>query len=126
MYNKKIRPKREGPFKVKDVLGPVTYRLELPKTWKIHNVFHAVHLSPYNETPQYGSNEIRPPPDLIDDAEEYEVDFIVRHKWNNKGQWLFLIRWKGYGPDDDSWETARNLKNAKETLDEYKRRKNLL
>jgi transposase InsO family protein len=126
MYNKKIRPKREGPFKVKKVLGPVTYQLELPKTWKIHNVFHAVHLSPYKETPQYGNNEIRPPPDLVDNEEEYEVDFIVRHKKNNRGQLLFLIRWKGYGPEDDSWESATNLKHAKETLDEYKKRKKLL
>jgi transposase InsO family protein len=125
MYNKKIRPKREGPFKVKKVLGPVTYQLELPKTWKVHNVFHSIHLSPYNETSQHGPNETRPPPDLVDNEEEYEVDFIVRHKRNNKGQLLFLIRWKGYGPHEDSWEPATNLKSAKETLDEYKRREKL-
>jgi len=125
MYNKKIRPKREGPFKVKKVLGPVTYELELPKTWKIHNAFHSIHLSPYNETPQYGPNELRPPPDLVDKEEEYEVDFIVRHRRTNRGQMQYLIRWKGYGVNDDSWENERNLKNAKETLDEYKKRKNL-
>ena len=41
-YHKKIRLKREGLFKIEEVLGPVTYRLKLPETWKIHNVFHAV------------------------------------------------------------------------------------
>src|SRR5258705_7754519 len=66
MYNKKIRPKRNGPFKIKKVKGALTYQLELPKTWKIYDSFHPVHLSPYRETPQYGPNETRPAPDLID------------------------------------------------------------
>jgi hypothetical protein len=37
--SRKLTPKREGPFKIKEVLGPVTYRLTLPKQWKIHDVF---------------------------------------------------------------------------------------
>ena len=41
-YHKKIGPKWEGPFKIDEVLGPVTYRLKLPASWKIHNVFHVV------------------------------------------------------------------------------------
>jgi hypothetical protein len=39
--HKKIAPKREGPFEIDEVLGPVTYRLKLLESWKIHNVFHA-------------------------------------------------------------------------------------
>ena len=30
MYHKKMKPKREGPFTITEVLGPVTYRLQLP------------------------------------------------------------------------------------------------
>ena len=40
-HHKKIAPKREGPFEIEEVLGPVTYQLKLPTTWKIHNMFHA-------------------------------------------------------------------------------------
>jgi hypothetical protein len=40
-HHKKIAPKREGPFKIDKVLGPVTYQLKLPESWKIHNIFHA-------------------------------------------------------------------------------------
>jgi hypothetical protein len=94
MYNKKIRPKREGPFQITKVLGPLTYQLDLPKTWKIHNAFHSVHLSPFNEMPQYGPVKTKPPLDLVDNEEEYEVDHIVHHK-NKQGRFLFLIRWKG-------------------------------
>ena len=31
--NPKIGPQREGPFIISDVLGPLTYQLELPSTW---------------------------------------------------------------------------------------------
>jgi hypothetical protein len=40
-YHKKMAPKREGPFKIEEVLGPVTYQLKLPESWRIHKVFHA-------------------------------------------------------------------------------------
>jgi len=33
-YNKKITTKREGPFLITEVLGPVNYRLKLPDKWK--------------------------------------------------------------------------------------------
>ena len=39
-HHKKIGPKREGPFEITKVIGPVTYQLRLPGAWKIHNVFH--------------------------------------------------------------------------------------
>jgi hypothetical protein len=55
-YHKKMALKQEGPFKVKEVLGPVTYRFKLPTTWKIHNVFHAVLLKPYVKTKIHGKN----------------------------------------------------------------------
>ena len=62
-YHKKMAPKQEGPFKIDKVLGPVTYRLKLPTTWRIHNVFHAVLLKPYQENEVYGENFTTPPPD---------------------------------------------------------------
>jgi hypothetical protein len=40
-HHKKIAPKQEGPFKIDEVLGQVTYQLKLPELWRIHNVFHA-------------------------------------------------------------------------------------
>ena len=72
-YNRKISTKREGPFKITKVIGPVNYQLELPKTWKMHNVFHACFLHPYKETDIHGPNYIRPPPEEIKDRDEYET-----------------------------------------------------
>ena len=41
LYHKKMAPKHEGPFKITDVIGPVTYQLKLPTAQQIHNVFYA-------------------------------------------------------------------------------------
>ena len=45
--SRKLTPKRVGPFVIEKVMGPITYKLKLPKTWKIHSVFHAALLTPY-------------------------------------------------------------------------------
>jgi hypothetical protein len=77
-YHKKMKPKREGPFVITEVLGPVTYRLKLPATWRIHNVFHATLLRPYKEV--YGNNFPEPAPELLEGEEVYKVETILNHR----------------------------------------------
>jgi hypothetical protein len=120
-YNKKITTKREGPFTITEVLGPVNYRLKLPERWKIHNVFHATLLSPYRENEIHGPNFPKPPPDIIDGNEEFEVEQILRHRKRGRNM-QFLIKWKGYDDFDSTWEPERNLTHAKDILSQYKRR----
>ena len=74
----KLAPKRHGPFKIRKVLSPITYQLELPLQWKIHNIFHADLLTPYHKTELYRPNFTKPPPDLINGEEEYEVEEILQ------------------------------------------------
>jgi hypothetical protein len=57
-YYKKMAPKCEGLFEIKEVLGPVTYQLKLPESWQIHKVFHAALLQSYRENKVYGENYI--------------------------------------------------------------------
>jgi hypothetical protein len=76
-HHRKIAPKHEGPFEIDEVLGPVTYRLKLPESWKIHNVFHVTLLRPYIENKVYGNNYPRPLPELLKGKEVYEVETIL-------------------------------------------------
>ena len=122
--SRKLAPKREGPFRIKKVLGPVTYQLELPKQWKIHDVFHACLLSPYKETDAHGPNETRPPPDLIDGHEEYEVEALLAHRKVGR-QLQYLVKWKDYDSSNNTWEPEKNLVNTDEILAAYKKRRNL-
>ena len=110
-YNKKIAPKREGPFVIDEVLGPVTYRLRLPKSWKVHPVFHATLLSPYKETEIHGPNFGKPMELVIDGETEYKVEKIIGRQGKGSSR-KYLIKWKGTDDNENSWEPFRNLKNA--------------
>src|SRR3984885_10690695 len=76
----KLAPKRYGPFKIVKRLSDAVYCVELPRHWKIHNGFHANLITPYKETEIHGPNYTRPPPDLIDGEEEYEVEQVLDMK----------------------------------------------
>jgi hypothetical protein len=122
--SRKTAPKREGPFRIKKVMGPVTYQLELPAKWRIHDVFHAHLLTPYKQTQEHGPSYTNPPPDLIDGLDEYEVEAILAHRKIGR-QMQYLVKWKGYDPSNNTWEPERNLTNMEELLEEYKKRKKL-
>jgi hypothetical protein len=56
------------------------YKLQFPPTWRIHDVFHTHLLSSDQQTEAHGLSFLKPPPDIIDNEEEYGVDHIVSHK----------------------------------------------
>ena len=122
--SKKFTPKYNGPFKIIEQLSPVTFRLDWPANLpKIHPVFHASKLFPYKE-PDFESQKFtNPPPIIIDEEEEYEVDKILKsRRTGRKKQLQYLIRWKGYGPNDDTWEPVENLPRALEVIQEFYKR----
>ena len=118
--HKKLAMKRQGPFEIIEVLGPLTYKLKLPSQWQIHDVFHAALLTPYRENDTHGPNFELPPPDLIAGEEEYEVEAIVGHR-KRYGKMQFFVKWKGYPTSENSWEPVTNLENADELLSAYKK-----
>ena len=75
-----MKPKQERPSVITEVLGLVTYRLKLPTSWQIHNVFHATLLKPYRENEIYRENFTEPPPELVEREEVYEVKTIHGHR----------------------------------------------
>jgi Chromo (CHRromatin Organisation MOdifier) domain len=123
-YHKKMAPKREGPFKVKEVLGPVTYQLKLPTTWKIHNVFHAVLLKPYIKTEVHRENFFRPIPDILDGEEVYNVETILKHRKRGRS-YQYLIKWERYPISKASWEPETAFSNDGDLLSTYKQRHQL-
>jgi hypothetical protein len=117
-YHKKMAPKWEGPFEVEEVLGPVTYRLKLPTTWKIHNVFHAMLLKPYIKTEVHGGNFFRPIPDILDGEEVYNMEIILKH-WRGQS-YQYLIKWEGYPISEASWEPEAAFPDDGDLLSLYK------
>jgi RNase H-like domain found in reverse transcriptase/Integrase zinc binding domain/Chromo (CHRromatin Organisation MOdifier) domain len=123
-HHKKIAPKREGPFEIDEVLGPVTYWLKLPESWKIHNVFHAALLWPYIENKVYGNNYPRQLPELLEGEEVYEVETILRHRRRGRG-YQYYVKWKGYPIIEATWEHASAFSSDGNMLKEYQDRHQL-
>ncbi|KAI0315647.1 hypothetical protein OF83DRAFT_1033200, partial [Amylostereum chailletii] len=53
-------------------------------------------------------------------ADEWEVERIV-YEDICKGQPVYLLRWKGWSPHDDTWESVEDMGNAQELLDEWRK-----
>jgi hypothetical protein len=123
-YHRKMAPRREGPFEIEEVLGPVTYRLKLPDNWKTHNVFHAILLKPYEENEVYGKNFSLPPSEIVNGEESYEVETILRHRKRGRG-YQYLVKWAGYSITEASWEPESSFNNDGDLLHAYKTRHQL-
>ena len=57
------------------------------------------------------------------DLREYEIEKVLDAGVADDGSILFRIRWKGYGPSDDTWEPEENL--PQEIVRAARRRLNL-
>ena len=101
------------------MLGPLTYQLELPPTWQIHNVFHVILLRPYIENETHGANFPWPPPELLEGEKVYEVESIVRHRRRGHG-YQYLLKWKGYPITDATWESELAFSDDGNMLTAYK------
>ncbi|KAF8704322.1 hypothetical protein RHS03_06068, partial [Rhizoctonia solani] len=110
----KLDPKRLGPFKVTKKISSHAYCLKLPESLKIHDVFYVGLLSKSHKSPSQPFPE-RPPPETIEGEEEYKVEQIIDSK-RQQGKWFYLIKWKGYGPEDNSWEPEELLEHSQEEI----------
>ncbi len=114
--NKKLKPRKLGPYKILEKVSPVTYKIEFPKNIKIHPIIHVSELEPYYED-NFKRKKEPPPPIKINDEEEYEVEEIL-DKRKHYGKIQYLIKWKGYPLSEASWEPETNL-NCPELLKEF-------
>ena len=102
-------------------INDVTFRLEISqpmKVKKIHDAFHVSLLRPYFEDKFSRTQEPLPPTVIEDGTPEYEVEAILATK-RIRGKTKFLVKWKGYGDHENSWQTQDDLKNAAEILKKF-------
>ena len=114
----KLDHKRIGPYEIIERINEVAYRLELPSSMKIHNVFHVSLLEPYNINPFPGRLVPAPPPVEVDNVLEYEVEEIMDSK-RSRRKLYYLVHWKGFDVQERTWEPVENLTNARELIKEF-------
>jgi len=130
--SKKLMMAWHGPFRIIQLVPPLNVRLQNQNSKEFKQLIHISRIKLYKgaERPheylqkdQYP--ELLEPPMEPELKEEFEVEDILAHRKCHHRQ-EYLIRWKGYGKEDDTWEPEENLTHSKEMLEQYKRRESLM
>jgi len=110
---------RLGPFEIECQVGPLAYQLKLPHGLRqLHLVFNVVKLSAAPDDPIPGRKPQAPPlPIVVDGEPEWEVEEVLDSGWYRR-RFQFLIKWKGFSREHNSWEVASNVK-APDLVVEY-------
>ncbi|KAF9405091.1 hypothetical protein BGZ94_003764 [Podila epigama] len=97
---------------------------------RAHDVFHVEKLIPAHDRdpkvfPYADKHESDQDPieDDIGDYydEEYEVEKIVSHRFDSRKRLQLKIRWKGFPPEHDTWQTLQDVASAPEALQDYRK-----
>ena len=117
----KLQPRFFGPFKVLKRIGPVAYRLELPRSCHFHPTVHVSRLKRYiSSDPNIRPVPVLPDPVIIEGEKYYHVEQILDHRTRGRSpntRIEYLVKWKGYDDSNNTWEPAQNL--TQDLIEQY-------
>jgi len=115
----KLTKRFVGPYRVKEIVSSNMVKLELPSTVKIHLVVNISRVRRYvGQVEEQRKEQLALV--IIEGEEEWEVEQILnKRKVREKDK--YLVRWKGFTAESDTWEGRENLENAKEVIEEFER-----
>lgn len=107
---KKLDHKKIGPFQILERIGTRAYRVKLPPTMTIHNVFHVANLEPYRTSRLPGRHQKAPPPEEVEGEKFWSVEAVVKSRWNGRRKRVeYLVKWEGYPAEESTWEPWESL-----------------
>jgi len=118
---KKLTEKFIGPYVVKKIVSENAVELELPAVLRIHPVVNMRRIVKYKEQVE-GQKKIPLPPVEVASEKEYEVEEILDRQ-EKRGKTKYLVKWKGYIAEGNTWERLENLKNAGSKIEEFEKGK---
>ena len=116
---KKLMERYVGPYAIEEVVSLNMVKLRLPSSMRIHLVVNVSQIVRYKEQIK-GQKKEEGKPVEVEEVEEWEVEKILNKKKMREVE-KYLIWWKGFTVEGDTWERRENLKNAEELIEEYER-----
>ena len=118
--SKKLMERYVGPYAIEEVVSSNVVKLRLPSSMRIHPVVNVSRIVRYKEQIKEQKKEEGKLVE-VEGVEEWEVEKILNKK-RMRGVEKYLVRWKGFTVEGNTWERKKNLKNAEELIEEFKRR----
>jgi len=115
----KLTERFVGLYKIKKVVSSNAVELELPITIKIHLVVNVSRIRRYVDQVE-GQRKKQPAPVIIEGEEEWKVEKIL-NKRQVREKDKYLVCWKGFTAESDTWKGRENLKNVKEVIKEFEK-----
>ena len=85
---------------------------------RIHPVFHSNLLRLDPEDPLPGQIKEPPPPIIVNDEEEFEVERVLDSRLYRKQRLQYKVSWVGC-PPDPAWYDAANFENSSDLIREF-------
>jgi len=117
---KKLTERYVGPYVIEEVVSSNAVKLRLPSSMRIHPVVNVSWIVRYKEQVK-GQKKEEGKPVEVEGVEKWEVEKILNKK-KTRGVAKYLVRWKGFTAEGDTWEREENLKNTEELIKEFERR----
>ena len=118
--SKKLTERYVRPYAIEEVVSSNVVKLQLPSSIRIHLVVNISQIVRYKEQVK-GQKKEEGKLVEVEEVEEWEVEKILNKK-KIRGVEKYLIRWKEFTVEGDTWERKENLKNAEELIEEFERR----
>jgi len=115
--SKKLMERYVGLYAIEEVVSSNVVKLKLPSSMRIHPVVNVSQIVHYKEQVK-GQKKEEGKSIEVEGVEEWEVEKILNKK-KIRGVVKYLIQWKGFTVEGDTWERRENLKNAEELIEEF-------
>ena len=102
-----------GPYPISKIISPNVVELKLPPSFKIDAPINVSRLRPYKPPTIPGQQTTPQPPIEVKGEPEYVVEEILDLRLR-RNKLEFLVKWKGYTDENNSWEPEDNCKIRKQ------------
>ena len=112
-----------GPYIIDKVVSTNVVKLQLSISMRIHPVVNVSQIVQYKKQVE-GQKRKEVKPVEVNRVEKWEVEKIL-NKRKVRGVVKYLVQWKGFTVEYDSWEKEEDLENVKKIVVEFEERMNV-